>query len=180
VARQRGSFRGRVSVPKGRAWEETPGGGASTAVSVAGTGILGAGRTPTVSEVTILRTRGRFMIQLADPNAAGDEMRLTAGIGIVSSDAFAAGAGSMPDPLTDIAYPWMWWDTWFLKPGSATVGNPQPQSSVQSNMVVDVKAMRKVGIDQTIALIFEVTDVVGTPVANIAFDGRLLLQWAGS
>lgn len=60
-------------------------------------------------EATIVRLRGEILFQLDLATSAGDGFTGAVGIGIVTSDAFAIGAGSMPGPLTNSdAQLWMW------------------------------------------------------------------------
>ena len=58
---------------------------------------------------TILRSRGFVQAAFDATQQVGDTMTLTFGLGVVSMDAAAAGAGSVPDPNGDPEYPWLWW-----------------------------------------------------------------------
>ncbi len=123
---------------------------------------------------TILRARGAVQCALDDSKQVGDEIRLTFGLGVVSSDAFAAGAGSMPDPNAEVEYPWLWWNTMFLR--AEGTGAQEAWGSSVVRLDVDTKAMRKVKPGQSLVWVAQSTTVVGAPVTNIDFlTGRVLI-----
>jgi len=181
VANSRGFHSGRsrpLSIPKGKTWGIGVGGGDGT-VLVLGNNPIGSAITFTESTQTILRTRGRVNLSLTAAVAAvTDRCRVTAGIAIVSSDAVTLGATALPEPETDRSFPWMWWDTWWVQSSSTATPPVIPAQGVY-NEVVDVKSMRKVRVDQAIALIVEVSFLTGTiPPMRFSADFRMLVQLA--
>ena len=72
------------------------------------TALASGGFTPTEA-VTIIRMLGSYVITPAGTVVADTGTSIGIGIGVVSADAFSAGAGSMPDPLGEPDYPWLFW-----------------------------------------------------------------------
>ncbi len=140
------------------------------------TNTLGAGIN-FLSPATILRCRGFVQAQFDETQAVGDQMRITFGLGIVSSEAFAAGANGIPDPAGEPEYPWLWWGSIFLESieGGATSGN-QGFGWVSQRLEVDTKAMRKVKGRETLCWAAETAGAAGAPVTQIRFgQTRVLL-----
>ena len=177
MARPRGFPQGRTrqSVPKGREWGIGPGGTVSISIG-AGTVIVGDGATPTVSKLTIMRTRGEILLAVESLGAAGDDVSLFFGMGIVSTDAFTVGSAAVPGPATDISFPWMWWNVIHFNPKVDALGIDGVTSV---RVPVDVKAMRKFGVDQVLGLVAQFQDEQGTIVVDISANFRMLTQWAG-
>ena len=108
---QRRGFPARIQTSKKRqvAWGLGPnavdmtGAASNSAVWSNGIGLV------TDAEVTIVRIRGSFMVFLESFTAANDGFTGAIGIGIVNSQAFAAGIVSMPTPITESDWGgWMW------------------------------------------------------------------------
>ncbi len=71
---------------------------------------------------TVLRMLGEFLLNF-DPEgtiAINDKATITLAVGVVSTDAAAAGAGSVPDPNVEPDYPWLYWSEHFLVALEAT------------------------------------------------------------
>ncbi len=77
------------------------------------------------------------------------------GMGIVSDQAFAAGAGSIPGPWTDAD--WDGWYVWVPFALRLEVGTPSPVELHESTYTreIDSKAMRKVGANETVVVMAE-------------------------
>ena len=58
---------------------------------------------------TLFRFRGWIGGNFSGTIAAGDVMRFTAALAIISTDAFTLGLTAMPDPAGEPEYPWIWW-----------------------------------------------------------------------
>jgi len=97
----------------------------------------------------------------------GDEMTLTWGLGIVSSDAFAAGVAGMPDPAGDVGYPWLWWHSMHLF--SYVAAGEEAFGVTAQRAEVDTKAMRRIKPDQTLLMLCQVSNVVGAVAVDITF-----------
>ncbi len=102
---------------------------------------------------TIVRTRGEVSLLPTSP-AADLAISGAFGIGIVSNDAFAAGATSIPGPWSDPDWGgWFVWQSFFKKLEFADASglNYPFNSSYQ----VDSKAMRKAESNETVVLMAE-------------------------
>ena len=120
---------------------------------------------------TILRARGAFQVALLGGSQIGDEAEFVVGLGIFSSDAVAAGAGSLPDPAAEGEYPWLWYGGVILRSESVEEDTTWSQSLTP----VDTKAMRKVKPGQTLAWVGQYVDVVGTPGFRVMFHRTRVL-----
>ena len=114
---------------------------------------------------TILRCRGEFLASFDESKQVGDLMIIGMGLGIISSDAFAAGAGSVPDPSGEPEYPWLWWKDFrlesFIAAGEEAIG------STVVRQEIDTKSMRKVKPGQSLAWQVQFGGVAGAPVTNV-------------
>ena len=106
----------------------------------------------TLIDTTIVRVRGTLGVRPNDSSA--DQNVVGAyGIGIVSDQAFAAGAASMPGPWSD--KDWGGWLVWmaigfryeFISGTGALLGSVQ--------QIIDSKAMRKVQQNETVVAVAE-------------------------
>ena len=139
---------------------------------VADTTVLG-GSLAFAIPATILRVRGAVQAAMDSTMQIADEMEITWGLGIISSDAFAAGAGSVPDPAGEIEYPWLWWGTMFLRSEIAAGLNNWGTSA--QRLEVDTKAMRKVKPGQSLAWILQTSATVGAVAVNMDFHKSRVL-----
>ena len=60
--------------------------------------VLASGALQFSAPATILRVRGRLQVAMDETKQVGDVIALTFGLGVISSDAFDAGAAGVPDP----------------------------------------------------------------------------------
>jgi len=126
---------------------------------------------------TILRCRGEVSIQFDETAQAGDRAAITFGLGIVSSDAFAAGAGSVPDPGGEPEYPWLWWGSIEIEAiiaASAWTGGYGWGPSA-GRLEVDTKAMRKVKPGETLCWVAQTTLATGAPTMIIKLNQTRVL-----
>ena len=112
---------------------------------------------------TIVRCRGDVVISLDSPTD-GQELSVTFGLGVISTDAFAAGAASVPDPATDVGYPWLFWKSVDLQ---MFLANNNQSNEASLRFAVDTKAMRKMKGFQSLAWIVQSVRVAGTPVGIV-------------
>ncbi len=105
-----------------------------------------------ILKATVVRTRGIFEVH---PTAFGADLSYGGayGLGIVSDEAFAAGAASIPRPFDDDD-----WAGWLVH--GFYGGHLEFQSGVGIMMsldpvVIDSKAMRKVGPNETLVWVVE-------------------------
>ncbi len=124
-----------------------------------------------ISSETLFRIRGNWRTWLdTSASSAGDVVRVAIGILLQQSGATATSL-----PLTDGEAPWVFFDVVTLGTESA-VGAGAATLGVSSHLaVVDNKAMRRIKPNQTFVCVVETTDVIGAPVINTVFDGRMLV-----
>ena len=140
--------------------------GANASVILASFALDGSTVEP---EATIVRTRGLLSVR---STSTGVDMDIIGafGMGLVSDEAFAAGAASVPGPWTQSN--WEGWFVWipvaFRFEVTTDVG--RLLSSVQ--MPIDSKAMRKFGAGQTMVWVYESQ----ASAATVAILTRVLLK----
>ena len=116
---------------------------------------------------TILRMRGFVSAAFDETMQVGDEFMVTFGLGIISSDAFAAGAASIPDPASEPEYPWLWWGAMFLQANVAAAQEVWGQTAMR--LEVDSKAMRRVKPRESLTWIVQTAGAAGAPVVHLTF-----------
>ena len=99
---------------------------------------------------------------------------VTMGIILVTAKALAIGVTGIPNPNTDVGSDWIWWDvgTWGEETSSSVIGRP---ISVD-RLVIDSKAMRKVGLNMALVFVAQAIACEGTVSANICGAVRILLK----
>ena len=121
---------------------------------------------------TILRCRVNIMTSFnATGLTAGDNAEVIFGLGLFSTDAVVAGAGSLPDPAAEPEFPWLWF-------GSSIMVSPNADHAAamaQQLLVVDSKAMRKFKPGETLAWVGQYVNDSGNPALNIAFGRTRVL-----
>jgi len=132
--------------------------------------IYGAGLSPLIPNLTIVRTRGYIEFGLNAATAVGDGFQWAAGIAVVSLDSFTAGAASTPTPFDDIQWPgWLWHAQGALK---ETIGGGADH--VQ-RVVIDSKAMRKIRLNEVVALFMQFGET-GTAQLEVTAGSRMLVK----
>ena len=119
---------------------------------------------------TILRIRGNVILAFTQDVVIGDEMNLTFGMAVVSSDAFTAGAGSMPDPAGEPEFPWLWWSDTFLRQERPVATDSSAWGLSAQRIEIDSKAMRKVKPGESLAMVFQTSASVGAPPVEVDFQ----------
>ena len=144
-----------------RRWNNFPGSGAATVITGAGT-TLHVGSLAFAVPETIVRIIGDGML-LMDDNAiaADDEVIITLGLGIFSTDAVAAGAGSVPDPAGEPEFPWLWWKSMPFFAVAAAVSASEGSQVMRYR--IDVKSQRIVRPGRSLALVAEYANIGGNP-----------------
>ncbi len=110
---------------------------------------------------TILRMLGSYIICPTSAPVAGDAALVVVGIGVVSTDAFAAGAGSMPDPGAEPDYPWLYWKSHGFFFPTNTADPSAASGSIRVDF--DIRSMRKMKPRESLAWVIEYIDLAGTP-----------------
>ena len=176
MARSRSvSTRGRgIPTRRSSAWEEGPGGVTAQAFSASGTIVLGAGITPVIPGLTLVRLRGHLEIVLEAAANIGEGFSGALGVGIVSADAFAIGVTAIPNPIDDQSWGgWIYHRHWSLHATTATIADGVNTGRI--GIEVDSKAMRKFGLNELIFASMQVTEV-GTSQIEAFFDSRVLVK----
>jgi len=128
------------------------------------------------SPFTMIRLRGYAHITLASSAAVGDGFTGAIGVALVNTDAFLAGAGSIPGPFTDQN-----WDGWFyhhffdVRSITATIADGANASAASQRIVIDSKAMRKWDPSETMVGMFEVSES-GAASIELNAQTRVLLK----
>ena len=114
---------------------------------------------------TVIRMIGEYLIVPAGAPVAGDHCSVGVGIAVVSSDAVAVGGSAMPDPLVDLGYPWLYWKAHMFnfQDSSGDIGG----RGTAVRVPFDIKTMRKVKPQETLAFIFEYIDGAGAPAMDL-------------
>ncbi len=135
--------------------------GANASVIVANFPMDGSAFVP---EATIVRTRG--IINIDQPDHTVDQDVIGAfGMAIVSDQAFAAGAASIPGPWTNSQ-----WDGWFVHAFWGYHFEVISQIGILvegQQIVIDSKAMRKFGSNETMVMVAESQSIAAEIIAPI-------------
>ena len=153
-------------------WEEGPGGSTVTVFTDSLAAALGSVLTVLQDGLTIVRLRGSLQAFLT---VGGDPGGFHCALGacIVSNDAAAVGITAIPDPIAD-----MDWDGWFYHRFFDVHSPGVFDGADQSNSIqfeVDSKAMRKVGVNDTVVVTLEAVET-GAASMSVFFDSRILLK----
>ncbi len=179
MARPRGFRHGRSTPRRHSAWALGPSTGgtppSTQPITAPGTTLGTVGVTPTVEGLTIARLRGQLFLAIQAATSAGDGLDGAFGIAIADSEAFTAGAASLPDPQDEPdAEVWLfhqWFHIESLQTTQSAVGDAGRADLI---MNVDSKAMRKFPGGKTLYCILGVTEV-GAVTVDWNFASRLLV-----
>ncbi len=109
---------------------------------------------------TLLRARGLLRVSfLTTGLTADDNATMGFGLGLFATDAVAAGAGSMPDPLGEPEFPWIWYGQVLMYSPNADHAAPGIEQEIQ----IDSKAMRKFKPGQSLVIVGQYADLGGLP-----------------
>ena len=122
---------------------------------------------------TIIRVLGEYIIGPTSAPTALDIAEVTVGLGIVSSDAFALGETAAPDPASEFGYPWLYRKSHWLFYADTSLDSASPDRGVRQT--VDVKGMRKIRQDQTLAWVIQYSATGDSPVHVAMVAARVLL-----
>ena len=160
--------------PRKPSWEEGPqerDGAISTATSFLWTTAAQA-NVP----VTIVRIRGYIEFSLLTSDVVNGGFFGAVGIGVFTDEAFTAGAGSIPSPLTDSDWNgWMWHNFWSVRSVTATVGDGVNAFSAYQRIEIDTKAMRKIDSGMIVCGVIDQTETPNA-TAEVHADTRMLAK----
>ncbi len=120
-----------------------------------------------VQAQTVMRMIGEYIIT-ATPGATlvdGDHVEVACAIGVVSGDAATAGSTSMPDPIGEPPYPWLYYMSHKFLFTDNDDGSSQAQSLRHS---FDIRSQRKLKSNQALVFIAEYGDIVGAPLVTLS------------
>ncbi len=114
---------------------------------------------------TLMRMLGEYIIAPTSATTALDGARITVAIGKISTDAFTAGAASVPDPASEPEYPWLYWmEHRFFYSGT----DPESASAAASiRRSIDIHSMRKFKPGESLAYIVQYADTTGAPPLTV-------------
>ncbi len=130
--------------------------------------------TTVLGTETLARVHGIMRVGLSSATSVGDGFRGAIGFGKVQDEAFQAGVGSVPSPLTEVA-----WDGWFyhqffdVRAQSAIEAEILSSNFAFEEHVIDVKSMRKVDDQENFIVVIEATET-GAAVGQLVVRTRAL------
>ena len=125
---------------------------------------------------TLLRFRGWIGGNFSGTIAAGDVMRFTAALAILSTDAFSLGATAFPDPAGEPEYPWIWWGSMRLTTQvSSATKTGEGWGIPQQRIEVDSKAMRRIKPGESLVWVGQSSEAAGAPTTEMSFGQTRVL-----
>ncbi len=121
---------------------------------------------------TIVRFRGRLRGYLNTAAAADSEKLLACGLILLNADTAAAGAASMPEPLSDRDADWIWTD--FLTMATVDTTEGSGGGMQFDTIVLDNKSMRRARPSEVVVFVCQPVDLGGTETATV-FGGLSML-----
>ena len=118
---------------------------------------------------TVLRIRGYVSGHFDSTVMVDDDIVLTFAMGVISTDAFSAGAGSVPDPAGEPEYPWVWYHQMTLFAESTMGLGTHAWGLGAQRAEIDSKAMRKMKPGQNLAFICQSAGASGAPTTTLNF-----------
>ena len=162
--------------PRRPGWSAGPGG--SSAPSSSGTTLFGTSAVVASSDVTLIRTRGEFVVRLRSASAVNNGFNGAVGICVVNENAAGVGITAVPHPITDVAWDgWLWYQFFSVKASIGAVADNEPAypGNQWARYTIDSKAMRRMNLADNIVAVMEVT-LVGTATMDTQFDTRILTK----
>ena len=126
-----------------------------------------------LDDLTIVRIRGRLLVNLETAAGAGEGFEWALGMCVVTENAAGIGVTALPDPLTDIG-----WDGWMLYESGlifARDATPLDEGGPAGSQLIelDSKAMRKLHASDVLVALFATTET-GTALMRPHLVSRLL------
>ena len=179
MAQLRRSHRGAIASSRRRtSWSGGPNQD-PTNLSAAGATLWGIGAQAALDGLTLVRVRGVFQfVQTVTTTVLDGFAKCAIGICVVAENAFDAGIGSVPTPITDDG-----WDGWlyhqwvgeFVGLSTSELGT-WPSEAVRAD--IDSKAMRKLRATDVICGVVELGTEVGAATLRFSAETRILVKLA--
>ena len=155
--------------------------GAALGFSSSGSQIGAIGAAPGSDGITVIRLRGEMLVYLDTASALDEGFHGAVGVGIFTDAAVAVGVTAVNLPITDEGWDgWLWHNYFSLFSAGAISAAGVSVSGGQSDALkaairieVDSKAMRKIPVGMTMAVVLERLEV-GTATARWNFNSRTL------
>ena len=148
---------------RGRRMEKNWGFIPAITLAMTGTNVIAAGGLAISGAATVLRMIGEYALvpTAGGVFAAGDRALIAIGIGVVTDRAFAVGATALPDPGSSPDFSWLYWASHQIHyHGTPDVYTGEGGSLRRS---FDIRSMRKMKSDETLAMVLEYADGSGAP-----------------
>ena len=111
---------------------------------------------------TLARLRGNWMCHMV--GSASESMIVGLGLIVVSTDAFTAGAASVPSPIDDLNAEWVWHQ--LIPFGPSTAAESAAALDQHWKGEIDSKAMRKMNEAEVLGFVWDSVITAGAPVAD--------------
>ena len=157
-------------------WGEGPFNVLPQSITSAGVITIAGGQEATIKS-TLVRIRGEISLWLEAVGTIGDGYaEVDVGIGIVSADAFTAGAASMPSPALDKDWPWWWHSSMGAIVGFSVTESENTGPISQVRAVIDSKAMRKIAPNETVFGVVATRNEIGVATLTFTMNTRMLTK----
>ena len=141
----------------------------TTAVQLGATGF-----TTTLGEETLARIHGELLVTLETGDAVGSGFHGAIGIGKVQDEAFQAGVGSVPDPITEVGWDgWLYHQFFMVIAQNATASALVAGGGATFRATIDGKAMRRVDEEDTLIVVMNAVEA-GTATGRLRIKTRAL------
>ena len=149
-----------------------------SSLALTATGTFGGGKIDVTDSRTVLRMIGNILIHRTGTVTAADKVRISLGIGVVSTDAATLGASALPDPGGEPEYPWLYWAEYdFGFPAGLATSGAGSTDSVAGVVRdhYDIRSMRRMKPRESLVFVVEYTDEAGTPAMDIELSKTRVL-----
>ena len=146
----------------------------STTVLAASAALIGTFNAAALALRSFTIVRFRFLLHtISDQAAVSEDPRGVVGAMVVNDQASAIGITAIPSPVANSDAPWFLYDAYSVSFIFLSSVGIDGQSGTQ--VIIDLKAMRKVGINEDLAIVSENVDSAGGAVH--AMIGRMLVKF---
>jgi len=161
---------------------ETNGAVAPT-ISASSQAVGAVAASPASDGLTLIRLRGEFLFRLVTATAVGDGYFGAVAMGIFTDAALTIGITALQTPITDETWDGWMWHQYFTcvaqgqisAAGVSLSAGQQDATTAAVRIEVDSKAMRKIPVGMSLAVVLEVTqDATATALWN--FNTRSLTK----
>ncbi len=123
---------------------------------------------------TVLRMLGEYTLSFSGVDVLDDRVVIGLGIGVITGDAHAAGGGSVPDPVGELGFSWLFWaEHQLTKQIAARESGGDPMMALRRSY--DIKTMRKVRPQEVVTQVFQYANQNGNPGVQIAWGQTRVL-----